>query len=125
MDMAVTAVSNLGRNGTSDWVIQRISAVVLLAYTLFLVGYLLLHPDINYLQWKALFSLTCIRIFSLAALLSLVAHGWIGMWGIATDYLTERLLGPKGNVLRWLFLLACGVLTFVYLFWGIQILWGN
>lgn len=123
--MAVTAVTNLGRNGTSDWLIQRVSAVVLLAYFGFLVGWLVCQGEVDYAAWKALFDCTAMRIFSLAALLSLVAHGWIGMWGIATDYLTERLMGPKGAVLRWLFLLGCGLFCFVYLFWGIQILWGN
>ena len=123
--MAITAVSSLGRNGVSDWLIQRISAVILLAYTVFIVGYLVCHPEVTYAEWKELFSLTCVRIFSLAAVMSLVAHGWVGMWGIATDYLTDRLMGPKGSVLRWLFLLACAAFCFVYLFWSIQILWGN
>lgn len=121
----MNSVTNLGRNGTADWIIQRVSAVVLLAYTVFLVGYLVCNPGIDYADWKALFGCLPMRLFSLAALLSLVAHGWIGMWGIATDYLTERLLGHKGSVLRWLFMAACAVLSFVYLFWGIQILWGN
>ncbi len=123
--MAMNSATNLGRNGTADWIIQRVSAVVLLAYTVFLVAYLACHPDISHAEWKALFSGTCVRLFSLAAVLSLVAHGWVGMWGIATDYLTERMLGAKGTALRWLFLLGCALFCFVYLFWGIQILWGN
>ena len=33
----VTQVTNLGRSGLYDWLMQRASAVVLLAYTVFLV----------------------------------------------------------------------------------------
>ena len=40
------------------------------------------------------------RIFSLLALLSLAHHAWIGLWAVFTDYLTERLMGATGNVLR-------------------------
>jgi hypothetical protein len=38
------------------------------------------------------------KVFTLMAALSLAAHSWIGLWSVFTDYLTERMLGPKGNV---------------------------
>jgi len=120
----VTAVTNLGRSGLSDWLVQRVSAVVLLAYTLFMAYYLLANPDLQYEQWQALFECTAMRVFSLLALLSLVSHSWIGLWGISTDYLTERMLGARGNVLRWLVQAAGALLLFTYLVWGIQVLWG-
>ena len=46
------------------------------------------------------------------------------MWGVLSDYVTERLMGPKGNVLRFLLQLLIGALLFIYLIWGIQIIWG-
>jgi len=120
----VTAVTNFGRSGLADWLVQRISAVVLLAYFLFLLGFLALNPGVDYSRWHDLFQCTSMRVFSMLALLSLVAHGWIGMWAVSTDYLTERLMGPRGNILRGLFQLACGLVVFSYLVWGIEILWG-
>ena len=120
----VTNVSSLGRSGLYDWVIQRLSAIVLGAYTLCILGSLLSHPGMDYQQWTALFAGTPMRIFSLLALLSLCAHGWVGMWTISTDYLTTDLLGPKGTVLRIGFQVLCIFLVMVYLFWGIQVLWG-
>ena len=36
----------------------------------------------------------------------------------------ERLMGPKGNVLRFIFQVVCAIVTFSYVVWGIQILWG-
>lgn len=120
----VTAATSFSRNGVSDWIIQRVSAVVLLAYTLFILGFLVMNPDLQYSAWRDLFSLTCVRIFSLLALLSIAAHAWIGFWSVTTDYLTTRMIGGKANVLRWLAQAACGIVLFTYVVWGIQILWG-
>ena len=122
MDM-VTAVTSFGRSGVSDWLVQRISAVVLLAYTLYICWFLISTPNLDYQQWKQLFESTAMRVFSVAALLSVIAHAWIGLWSISTDYLTERMIGPRGNLLRGLMQLGGGLLLFTYLVWGIQVLW--
>jgi succinate dehydrogenase / fumarate reductase membrane anchor subunit len=119
----VTSVTSFGRSGLSDWLIQRITAVVLLAYFVFL-GWELCG-GVDYASWKALFSQTWMRIFSVMAILSLAAHAWIGMWVVLTDYLTERLMGNAGNVLRLTFQIVCSLVIFIYVIWGIQILWSN
>lgn len=121
----VTAVTSFSRNGVSDWLIQRVTALVLLAYTLFIVGVVFFGPQLNYAEWKGLFGQTWVRIFSLAALLSIAAHTWIGLWSVSTDYLTERLMGTKGTVLRLLFQAFVAVVLFSYVVWGVQILWSN
>jgi succinate dehydrogenase / fumarate reductase membrane anchor subunit len=116
MDM-VASVTSLGRNGLYDWLIQRASAVVLAAYTVFILGYLITHPDLTFAQWSELFNGTAVRIFSLLALLSIGAHAWVGLWTISTDYL-------KATGIRVLFQGICGLVMFAYVAWGIQILWG-
>jgi succinate dehydrogenase / fumarate reductase membrane anchor subunit len=118
----VTAVTSFGRSGLSDWLVQRVSGVILLAYFLFL-GYVLLG-GVDYVGWKALFAQTSVKVFTLMALLSLAAHAWIGMWSVLTDYLTERLMGGTGNVLRISLQLLVVITIFVYVIWGVQILWG-
>ncbi len=121
----VTNVTSLGRSGLFDWVIQRVSAVVLAAYTLCILGWFLLNPEPTFSGWSALFDSAGMRIFSLLALLSLVGHAWIGIWTVATDYLTPMALGNKATAVRFAVQCACAVLLFVYLVWGIEILWGN
>ncbi|AMD02106.1 succinate dehydrogenase, hydrophobic membrane anchor protein [Halomonas chromatireducens] len=64
----VTNITNLGRSGLSDWLIQRVSAVILALYTLFIVAYLLFNPGLDYYTWSGLFAQTWMRIFSLQAL---------------------------------------------------------
>jgi succinate dehydrogenase / fumarate reductase, membrane anchor subunit len=121
----VSSVTGFGRNGVSDWLVQRISAVILGIYLIGMLAYLLINRDLDFAQWQTLFQATWMRIATLLALLALCAHAWIGMWTVATDYLTPHMLGPKANTLRFLFLAACVLLIFIYLVWGIQILWGN
>ena len=50
----VTNVSSFGRSGVFDWVVQRLTAVVLAAYTLYLMAVLGLNPDLDYQQWQNL-----------------------------------------------------------------------
>ena len=121
MDM-VTAVTTMGRSGLYDWLIQRVSAVILLAYTV-VVSYVLLS-GVDYASWSSLYSQTWMRVFSLMALLSLGVHAWVGLWSVFSDYFTERLMGQTGNVLRFLLQVISGVVMFTYVVWGIQILWG-
>lgn len=121
----VTNVTSFGRSGVADWLVQRVSAVILGVYFVGLLGYLVLNPELDFDRWQALFSTTWMRIASLAALIALCAHAWIGMWTVSTDYITTALMGSKANILRFVFQLACVVLIFIYLIWGIQILWGN
>ncbi|MCH7672015.1 MAG: succinate dehydrogenase, hydrophobic membrane anchor protein [Proteobacteria bacterium] len=121
----VSSVTNLGRSGLSDWLVQRFSAVILGAYMLCILGNMLLTPDMDYAHWKALFDSNLMRMFSLITLLALCAHAWIGMWTVATDYLTELQLGARATFIRLLFQAGCALLTAVYLLWGAQIFWGN
>ena len=114
----VNSVTNLGRSGVYDWVIQRLTAVILALYTLFLLGYVLDTPDLTYDVWKDLFSCTAMKIFTFAALLSMCAHAWVGLWTISTDYLTSSA------VVRFIFQLVCAGFLFTYLVWGFDILWG-
>ena len=120
----VTNVTSFSRSGLADWMVQRVSAVVLAAYTLFLLGYVVLNPGMGYAEWQGLFSNDAVRIFSLLALVALCAHAWVGMWTISTDYLTPMALGKSATAVRFIFQAACGIAIFVFLVWGVQILWG-
>ncbi|MBS7660738.1 succinate dehydrogenase, hydrophobic membrane anchor protein [Pseudomonas lalucatii] len=120
----VTNVTNFSRSGLYDWMAQRVSAVVLAAYVLFLLGFVVVNPGMGYAEWHGLFSATAMRIFSLLALVALSAHAWVGMWTISTDYLTPMALGKSATAVRFLFQAACGIAMFAFFVWGVQILWG-
>ncbi len=117
----VTSVTSFSRNGLSDWLIQRVSSLILLAYFVF-IG-VQMAGDIDYSSWKSLHDTTGMRVFTLLAVLSLAAHAWIGLWAVYTDYLTERMLGPVGNTLRILAQLGTVLVLIVFVLWVIGILW--
>lgn len=117
----VTAVTSLSRSGLSDWLVQRVTAVILLAFFVF-VG-VKMATGVSYVEWTALFAQTWMKIFTMLAVLSLAAHAWIGMWGVFTDYLTERLMGSRGNVLRISLQLLTSLSLVIFVIWGIQIVW--
>ena len=121
----VTNATSLGRSGLFDWLVQRFSALVLLAYAICILGSLALTPDLEYESWRAQFDMPAMRIFSLIALLSLCAHAWVGIWTVTTDYLNEAQLGRAGTLIRLLAQTVCALLTLIYLFWGIRIFWGE
>ena len=50
------------------------------------------------------------------ALVALIGHAWVGMWTISTGYLKPLLL-------RFLFQSGCSLVLFVYLVWGVRIVW--
>lgn len=120
----VTAVTSLGRTGVFDFVIQRVSAVVLTAYFIFILAFLLATPELTYETWSGLFGQLWMRVFSLLALISIAAHGWIGFWAVLTDYVTGRLMGKKALALRAIALSLYALVTIAFLVWGIEILWG-
>jgi succinate dehydrogenase / fumarate reductase membrane anchor subunit len=121
--MAVKPVTNLGRSGLSDWLIQRVSAVVIALYTLWLTGYLLVHPDLTYGQWAGLHQYFPMRLFSLLAVLAMAAHAWIGLWAVLTDYVTVRLMGGRATVLRVLLQVGMVGALLAYVVWAVDILW--
>lgn len=113
----VTNITSFGRSGLSDWLMQRVTAVILLAYTLFMLGFFLGNSNLDYLTWVSLFQGTWMRIFSLLALLSLAAHAWIGLWTVSTDYM-------KATSVRLVFQAVVALALFAYVVWGVQLLWG-
>ncbi len=122
--MAVKPVTTFGRSGLSDWLVQRISAVIIALYTLVMVGYLITHADLGYAQWAALHQQFWVRLLTLLTVLALAAHAWIGIWAVLTDYVTVRLMGPIATPLRLTLVLGAIALILAYVVWAIDILWG-
>lgn len=112
----VKSVLGVNHQGLRDWVIQRVSAVLMAIYSISLMVYIAFHPNMTFAGWHTLFSLTWVKIASLLFLLCLLWHAWIGMWTIFTDYVKPYLVRGVLHVLVMLVLSACFI-------WGFSILW--
>lgn len=103
--------------GLRDWLIQRITAVIMVIYTLVITGYLLLQPAIDYNAWTLLFSSNVVRTFTLLFLLCTFYHAWIGIRDIVMDYV-------KPAAVRLLLHVLVIITLLLYVIWSVQILWG-
>lgn len=102
--------------GLRDWIVQRVTAVVMVVYALLLAAVLLPHPSFQHAEWKALFANQWIRIATLLFLSSLYLHAWIGVRDILMDYVQPTGARLTAQILVILVLLY-------YAVWSVQILW--
>ncbi|OGO93499.1 MAG: succinate dehydrogenase, hydrophobic membrane anchor protein [Coxiella sp. RIFCSPHIGHO2_12_FULL_44_14] len=109
-------VEHVDRRGWRDWLVQRISAVLIGTYAIFLIIYVLLHEPMSYAAWYGLFSHFFMKISTLIVLLSILWHTWIGIWTVLTDYV-------KNQAMRLFLETVVCLLLLAYLIWLLDILW--
>ena len=103
--------------GLKDWLVQRLTAVVMALYTLLWLGIAAYEGGVSYALWQALFANTAFRAATLVFGLALLWHAWVGMRDIWMDYV-------KPTALRLALELATVVALLGYAGWLIDILWG-
>ena len=102
--------------GLRDWLAQRVSAVVLLAYTVLLLGAVLFTPVLTDGTWAGLFASVWMKVATLLAVLALIWHAWVGVRDIYMDYVK-----PTG--VRLVLQVATVVALVGYAIWAVIILW--
>lgn len=112
---SIKSATGLTGSGVRDWVMQRISAVVLAVYSVVMVCFFLFNK-VDFLAWHTFMTSLPMKLFSLLAVLSLVAHSWVGMWTVLTDYI-------KSSGLRLVLQSLIIIAIIVYLFWGVLVFW--
>ncbi len=103
-------------HGLKEWLLQRLTAIIMAFYTVILFVAFMLMPDVSQDSWIALFSATWMKILTLLTLLSLFYHAWIGVRDIFMDYIKPLAVRLTLQVLSVLWLLACAA-------YSVQILW--
>ena len=104
--------------GLKDWLLQRLTAVLMAAYTLFVLGIALWNGGFDYTLWRALFAHGAWKLASFLFMAALLFHAWVGVRDIYMDYIK-----PVGVRLALQFLAAAALVA--CLGWTIQILWGG
>jgi succinate dehydrogenase / fumarate reductase, membrane anchor subunit len=102
--------------GTGSWLLQRVSAVVLIVYTLVLLGSLLVAPEFTYGTWAGLFATVWMKVATLLALFAVLYHAWVGVRDIFMDYIK-----PTG--VRLVLHAATVVALLGYGLWAVIVLW--
>ena len=103
--------------GLKDWLLQRLTAVLMAAYTLLVLGIALWNGGVDYGLWRALFANAAFELATFVFMVALLYHAWIGVRDIYMDYVK-----PVSIRLTLEFLSAAALIA--YLGWTVQILWG-
>lgn len=102
--------------GLKDWLVQRITAVLMIAYTGLLIILMIIYQPESYEDFKALFSIQWIKIASLLFFTGLCWHAWVGVRNVLMDYVHPMAIRLTLQV-------TCIVALLGYLIWFLDILW--
>lgn len=71
--------------GWRDFVVQRITAILLLAFTLLLLAQLLFTKGpIGYDTWAGIFSPQWMKALTFSVIVALIWHAWVGVCSVLT-----------------------------------------
>ena len=101
--------------GLKDWLAQRVTAVVMALYTLFMLVLLPLGSG-GYDAWRNMMANGLVRFATFLFILSLCYHAWVGVRDIWMDYVKPTAVRLVLHVLTLLTLIGCAG-------WAIQIIW--
>ncbi len=102
--------------GLRDWLLQRITAVVMVVYAASFVLCVLTRLPLGFEDWRAWFANPFVKISTLIFMLSLLLHAWVGVRDIFMDYV--KPFGVR-LCLQVLVILA----LIVYAIWTVTLLW--
>ncbi|MCQ9615674.1 succinate dehydrogenase, hydrophobic membrane anchor protein [Paenalcaligenes niemegkensis] len=109
--------------GTMDFIVQRVTAVIMIVYTLVFLGGVLFSSTLDYAAWRNLFAFQ-VGNFPLGQLLatlfflSLAWHAWIGVRDIWMDYVRATGIRLFLQVLTLLWLVAA-IVFFAQIIWSL------
>ncbi|SRR5690554_3370745 len=109
--------------GTMDFIAQRITGVIMAVYTIVLLLGFLFMGELNYENWRNLFTFTCLglpvgQMLATVAFLAVAWHAWIGMRDIWMDYVRSAGLRLLLQVLTVLWLVGT-IAFFAKILWSL------
>ena len=75
------------RAGLYSWLAQRITALYIAGFSLFVILRLLMLPADGYGAWRAWWSGGVMRLSLAVFLIAILVHAWVGMRSVWMDYL--------------------------------------
>lgn len=102
--------------GVKDWLVQRVTAVLMTVYLIALVGVLFVVAPQDYAAWKGIFNHQWMRIATFVFFMCMFWHAWIGMRNILMDYVHLTAIRLTAQIL-------VVIAVLFYLVWTVEILW--
>ena len=104
--------------GWQDWLAQRITAVIMLVFSIVFLFFFMVKGSVAYTDWRDLFHSHPFRILAALFLFAVFYHAWIGIRDVLMDYIKPVGIRLTAEVLALLYLAACSI-------WSVSILWGS
>jgi succinate dehydrogenase / fumarate reductase membrane anchor subunit len=102
--------------GLRAWLVQRVTAVYLLLFIVFLLAHFLLDRPTSYLAWHAWIASPAVGVAVFVFCAALLAHMWVGLRDVILDYVKPLAVRVAALALLGLGLIGLGA-------WMIRILW--
>ncbi|MEO8849823.1 MAG: succinate dehydrogenase, hydrophobic membrane anchor protein [Casimicrobiaceae bacterium] len=103
-------------SGLRALLVQRVAAVYMLLFMLFVLAHFLFNPPQSYVAWHRWMMDPVINVAASLFFAALLAHAWVGLRDVILDYV--KPFAVRASVLALLALALAGIGT-----WAIRILW--
>jgi succinate dehydrogenase / fumarate reductase membrane anchor subunit len=114
----VKTSTSFTNNGVTDYLLQRLSSLIIGPYVLFIVGFALYHSGADFATWQNLFGQLWMKVFTILTIVCVLIHGYIGLWQVSTDYMKSTAIRLCFQAVVFLGLLTCVIWTF-FILWSI------
>ena len=120
----VMRFSGISGRGVTDFVLQRVTAVILTLYTALVVGFFAVN-QVDYQTFEAFFGGFPMKVASTVAILATIGHAWVGMWTIGTDYIQPGHWGlpDSADKIRVAYQVACITIMAAYFLYALSAIW--
>ena len=105
-------------SGLLAWLVQRLSAVFMLGFIVFMLVHFLLDPPHSYEAWRGWIAGTGVSVAAVLFVAAVLIHAWVGLRDVTLDY-----VAPLAARIASLSLIALALLTLGA--WAVRILFAG
>ena len=102
--------------GLRAWLVQRVSAVYMLLFIVFILAHFIVDPPRSYAAWHGWIMSSSVSMATAVFFAALLAHAWVGVRDVIMDYIHPVAFRFWAFALLGIGLTAMGV-------WVMRILW--
>ncbi len=104
-----------GANGLRPWLMQRLSAIYIAGFLLFILLNLASAPVIGFDAWRGWVASPLVNAAIALFFVALLVHAWVGTRDVLMDYV-------KTVALRFVLLTLFALVFLILLFWSLRVL---
>lgn len=96
-------------DGLRTWLLQRVSAVYLAVFLVYVLVHFWRNPQPDYAAWHGWMTSPAVSVAAAGFVLALLVHGWVGLRDVVLDYIHPLGLRLLVLTLIALLLIGCGL----------------